>query len=450
MPKIKKVIIFNLLTVVGLIFPLVVLSDPSPDVPEKEITKNMTKANYCAVDDDCLLVHYACPFDRGAYLNKDEADRISKMVSDYLKKQTGMCVSDCAGHGGSPACRDGKCVPRICEPNKEYTSGHTERCLCPKGTVYSFLSVGVGATTFKCVEKRKAFAPRDGKTLLFLGQDWETIIDYMHDVIRMPFGFTTYTSIQNLEGLTSAADASGGIQNARSLLVRYPEAALQVGLYMVGALDGVIRGVYDKNIEKLASWLKKNEDTPVYLRIGYEFDLPQNKYEPQKYILAYRYIVDKLRAAGIENASYVWHSYVGFVEGSRERWYPGDDYVDWVAISFFDAFNTWEMKRIAEIAKKHDKPFMIAEATPRGLDIHQGEKTWKMWYQKLFSFIDEYDVKALCYINCDWEKIPMFKGQGWENARVQDNAFIKENWLKKIRGERFQRDFFFRPLQKTQ
>jgi len=281
------------------------------------------------------------------------------------------------------------------------------------------------------------FVPEPGKTLLFVGQDWKTITSYMKGVGAMPFGFTTYTSIQKLEGVTRAANTPGGIHNAQGVIDHYPGAALQIGLYMVGALDDVIQGVYDKNIKKLSTWLLKNKSTRIYLRLGYEFDLPQNKYDPQKYIQAYRDIVDKLRRAGVENVAYVWHSYAGFVEGSRERWYPGDDYVDWVAISFFDAFNSWDMKKVAEIAKKHNKPFMIAEATPRGLDINQGEKTWNLWYQRLFSFIDEHDVKALCYINCDWEKIRMFKGQGWENARVQDNAFIKENWLKEIQKERF-------------
>ena len=88
----------------------------------------------------------------------------------------------------------------------------------------------------------------------------------------------------------------------------YPKALVQIGLYMVNALDGVIAGQFDYNIEKLAEVFKR-EDRPIYLRIGYEFDNPDNHYDPVKYIMAYRYIVDKLHRLGVNNVAYVWHSY---------------------------------------------------------------------------------------------------------------------------------------------
>ena len=56
--------------------------------------------------------------------------------------------------------------------------------------------------------------------------------------------------------------------------------------------------------------------TTVFLRIGYEFDLLGGQYGPaETYKLAYRHIVDLLRAQGADNAVYVWHSAGAFWRG---------------------------------------------------------------------------------------------------------------------------------------
>ena len=57
-----------------------------------------------------------------------------------------------------------------------------------------------------------------------------------------------------------------------------------------------------------------------------------------------------------------------------------------------------------------------------------GEKAWKMWYKRFFAFIEANDVKAVSYINSNWEAQPMWKGQNWGDARVQANPFIKSQW----------------------
>jgi hypothetical protein len=261
---------------------------------------------------------------------------------------------------------------------------------------------------------------------IFIGQDINAIDSYVEKLGHVPEGLATYTSIQRLEGLDSPSGNEGGVQYAQSLIEKYPHAELQMGLYMVGVLDDILTGRYDKNIRKLAEWFKKNSKTKFYLRIGYEFDNPENKYESSSYVKAYGHIVRLLRSFGVKNVAYVWHSYGAFVEGDIERWYPGDQYVDWVSLSFFSAYTKNDQQRIAKIAKKH------GESTPRGIGIEQGKKAWNQWYLRLFEFARNNDVKIICYINCNWEEIPMFQGQGWGNARIEDNDFIKEKWLEEI------------------
>ena len=87
---------------------------------------------------------------------------------------------------------------------------------------------------------------------------------------------------------------------------------------------------------------------------------------------------------------------------------------------------------MGELARKHNKPLMIAESTPYGFGTINAEVVWKKWFQDCFEYMKKYDVKALSYINCNWDNIPMFQGQGWGNARIQDNEELKEKWIKEI------------------
>ena len=214
--------------------------------------------------------------------------------------------------------------------------------------------------------KTHAFLPPQGKVLLIIGQDKETIESYIQSMGQIPGGFMVYTSIQNLGGLDQPLDNGAGINHAQYLLERYPECVLQVGLYMVNALEDILRGKYDENITRLGEWIKRTE-RPIYLRIGYEFDYPQNHYKPEEYKLAFRYIVERLRSLGLKNVAFVWHSYA-HIDPSQPimSWYPGDQYVDWFALSFSDPYNKGHMQLIAKFAQEHNKPLMIAEASPSG------------------------------------------------------------------------------------
>jgi hypothetical protein len=264
---------------------------------------------------------------------------------------------------------------------------------------------------------RHAFVPPDGKCLLVVGQDERSIDEYVRATGIVPGGVMVYTSVHRVEGLHDGFDR---------LLRKYPNCAFQVGLYMVGSLDKVAGGELDDNIGRLGNWIKSSR-RPVYLRVGYEFDLSENRYEPEKYRNAFRHVRDKLDDQGTTNVAYVWHS---FAAGSSriEDWYPGDDYVDWVAVSLFGRPNG-QTARVAKFAGEHGKPLMIAESTPRGLGTGKGEESWDKWFAPCFRFIDKYDVRAFCYIDWDWESQPMFRGQGWGDCRIEANEVVKTRWL---------------------
>ncbi|RNC88646.1 MAG: endo-1,3-beta-xylanase [Allomuricauda sp.] len=311
------------------------------------------------------------------------------------------------------------------------------------------------------------FEPKEG-VLLFVGQELEAVgavegyTDGYLDHFPKPAGWTSYSNInpgensfgriqQGLDGLWETHDWGDNDYNA--MLQHndpdYENMALAIGLQFVNHEEKVADGTHDKFIDSLGIFLKSLGKRPVFLRIAYEFDGdPWNHYEREPTVAAYRRIVDRLRAQGVENTAYVWQS-VGFISGQEqlEGWYPGDDYVDWCATSFF---NRWKEIEMFEFARKKGKPVFIAEASPTISDYfgklygetketqlsnpEQAEEAWQKWFLPFFNAINENAdvIKAVHYINCHWDSHPMwlenptFKGI---DARLQLSDTIGQRWL---------------------
>ena len=139
---------------------------------------------------------------------------------------------------------------------------------------------------------------------------------------------------------------------------------------------------------------------------------------------------------GINNVSYVWHSYANYTKRPVIDWYPGDEYVDWVGISYFTNIKEG-IERVVKLAKEKNKPLMIAEATPCGIGVTHDKYALKRWYKPFFKFIEDNEIKAISYINCDWEALPMWKGQGWKDSRVEVNPVIKKHWSEEVQKEKY-------------
>ena len=104
---------------------------------------------------------------------------------------------------------------------------------------------------------------------------------------------------------------------------------------------------------------------------------------PQRYISAYRHIVDLMRSEGADNLTWVWH--VNWLDESERKWnafenyFPGEHYCDWVALSAYgpttplirDGTESFAFKmreaypRLTKLAP--GKPIIIAEF---GCDLH--------------------------------------------------------------------------------
>ncbi len=318
--------------------------------------------------------------------------------------------------------------------------------------------------------KRTKFEPKDGKCIVFAGQELESIggleeyNDGYFDHFARPGGFTMYTKIRpgdeefgftytGLAGVFTTDDWGDSPSNMSMQVADedFKHSCLAIGLEMVNHEGAIARGELDSLVLALGNWLKSLGRRPVFLRIGYEFAGSWNHYNREDYITAYRRIKTMYDSIGVTNVAYVWQSH-----GSDEpmehlaEWYPGDEYVDWCGYSFF---SRWDEANMIEFARQHNKPVFIAEATPTISTAttktngktketilsnpEQAEEAWEEWFTPFFKTIhDNPDVvKAISYINCHWKSHPM-----WVNnptfqdvdARLQSNKDIADKWSKEI------------------
>lgn len=293
------------------------------------------------------------------------------------------------------------------------------------------------------------FVPPDGKTLLIIGQTVERISEYIDNFPnqQIPGGWSAYWGVSEFKGITEPyKNETGSTQNHQMLIDKFPNTVVQSAMWMVGKWDVAKKtgkGDYDKVIKKYGAWAKST-NRPIYLRIGYEFDGPHNELEPKKYVRAYRRIVDLLRKEGVNNIAFVWHSYASkpFNGYKLSAWYPGDDYVDWMGISVFDhAYGGADFgpycDTVLNFAKEHKKPVMIAESNPiKGIEKENVE-VWDQWFVNFFTFIYSKNIKAVSFINEDWQKLYIPGISHWKDGRLYNNEKISKAWFQETNKQRY-------------
>ena len=365
--------------------------------------------------------------------------------------------------------------------------------------------------------------PADGKVLFVMGQDTETLSAFRKEVLMrdptfpVPGGVTLYTNISHnykfgsLPSLTADVDWGAGNNNFLRTLKEFPGAALVVGLDITGGngecksittnaiagivADGVSQDLikhYRVEVDKLIQFLK-DTNRPVFLRIGYEFDGPWNCYDASSYKKAYRYIKQRSVEMNAGKIATVWQSatwlrdkapYIVTDENHLEKFYPGDDVVDWVGFSKFYNLHYKEHQwvcdelipgelaphvspnsqhdRVLNFARAHKKPVMIAEAAPTAYSNSEltsscistnrptpisAEAIWKSWYQEWFDHIEANKdiIRAVAYINADWHSQSMWhcepkalvgsancKQGYWGDSRIQANPIILEKFKQQL------------------
>ena len=65
---------------------------------------------------------------------------------------------------------------------------------------------------------------------------------------------------------------------------------------------------------------------------------------PDDYLRAWRRVVEAARAAGADNATWVWALGAGAFPTEADAWYPGDEWVDWLGVTGFNAYGDGETR----------------------------------------------------------------------------------------------------------
>ncbi|WP_281616323.1 glycosyl hydrolase [Flammeovirga sp. SubArs3] len=301
----------------------------------------------------------------------------------------------------------------------------------------------IGQTRNSCLSGLAKFAPVDGKRLLIMGQDLGAVggLDqytdgYVDHFSQMPAGITTYTSLPSLGGLYSVVNYGAGDVSGEVYLddATFDSTALVIGLYLVDQEKRIVDGDLDDKIRTMANWIK-NTNRPVFLRIGYEFDGEHNHYSVTYFKNMWRRIVDIFDEESVANCDFVWQSDGVHSTSTMQRYYPGSEYVDWFAFSYFQKNAGNDLIRLA---KTYEKPVMIAEATPRGYDLKtvNGDQLWNSWFQPLIQLMDDNPIiKGLAYINTDWDSQQMWKGEGWGDTRIEVNEALTQHWENELQKE---------------
>jgi oligosaccharide reducing-end xylanase len=245
------------------------------------------------------------------------------------------------------------------------------------------------------------FAPLAGRVLLLIGQNAKDVDAYFDSTVTAPGGVAVDLSLQ-LQGMKDLDYLAG----------KYPKSALSVGVDLQGSLDEVANGKADEKIDALLDALVKY-DRPVFLRPGYGFDDPAKKYAPDAYISTWKKFHERIQAVGAaRNVVLVWES-TSCDESGFVPWYPGNDVVDWVGMSYCNG-NSIEEK--VQFAREHFKPAMVT-AIPS-----KPNADWNEWFAPFFQFVNENSdvVRAVTYINN-------------ANSRIDLNADILKRWKDETR-----------------
>ncbi|MEO0973283.1 MAG: glycosyl hydrolase [Pseudomonadota bacterium] len=347
-------------------------------------------------------------------------------------------------------------------------------------------------------------SPATRERVLIIGQDLDAIRGYMAaDCCATPDALTAYLNFYNLlvpdnygglgidehgKELPFEFSWGAGAVSAYETVTAFGVNSIAIGLSITenehpGQLAKLIEGEHDDNIRQLARFAELVDGT-VYLRIGYEFDGAWNDGygDAQQYIGAFRRIVDVLRDEGADNVEYVLQASAAgvdeVIDGVHEDiadWYPGDEYVDWMGLSWFmnpDERTVVEMEgftplspgelsdEVLALARAHGKPVMIAEASPQAFDLKErftahhtpiwdgealsdkrsvsNDDIWNYWFVPLFAYMDQNAdvIRALAYINVDWDSQPMWGppyGSGfWGDTRLETNPDLAERFNKAV------------------
>lgn len=60
--------------------------------------------------------------------------------------------------------------------------------------------------------------------------------------------------------------------------------------------------------------------------------------------------------------------------------------------------------------------------------LFQDTDAWERWFGRVMVLIDKYDIDMWSYINCNWDKQPMWHNIGFGDTRLSSNTHVMKKW----------------------
>ncbi|MCP8900060.1 hypothetical protein [Gilvimarinus xylanilyticus] len=297
------------------------------------------------------------------------------------------------------------------------------------------------------------YRPEADKTWLFVGQDNASVggnFTYSNgyiDHLGVPAGITSYIGfgfdcLPELPGLVTTVDYGAGPINLKHYLDSGTLEGVRIHLSIDMAYNdsevATANGDKDACIEQVARFIGDYPEVFFFVRPGYEFDGAHNHYDPTAFKQAFRRIVDTFLAHELTNFNTVMSSVTPASTASKwEDYWPGDEYVQWIGYSIFDAGLVLGSSKLGTVqfAQAKQKPIFIAEAAPRGFQLDELTKSeslelWDSWYRPVFDHLEQHSdiIGVFAYINADWDSQVLWAGEGWGDTRIQENDWIRALW----------------------
>jgi len=214
-----------------------------------------------------------------------------------------------------------------------------------------------------------------------------------------------------------------------------PSTILIAGRY--GGYDDITSGKFDAYLDK---WGRDSNKWghPYFVRLEWEFNGDWSKGQgqtpwsgggtPQKFVAQWQYIVNRVRAAGGTQISWIWCPAQLMESVAKLRTvYPGSQYVDWVGTDVYSTLDYAQtyLGEIRTIAP--DKPVMLPEW---GYGNYNGN-TGAYWTQVLSDLQTKYQyIKGFCLWEYPGEELtvvdsatlPSFK-QGIASGYYSSNVY---------------------------
>lgn len=179
-------------------------------------------------------------------------------------------------------------------------------------------------------------------------------------------------------------------------------------------LKQIALGAWDEYFKDAAQTVRDFKD-PVFISIDHEMNgtwypysqnYPGSTSTAADFVAAWRRVVTVFKANGASNAAFVWSPNVPDVGNVPfSKYYPGDDAVDWIGVSFYSGNDLRAMDTIYRTYAAR-KPFFVTEwaTAPEKSRYNPSYPGDAAWIQQFFAALSSRypRVKAISWFN--WNK----------------------------------------------